>query len=40
MNPGKFTQTNEERCMVGTWVVDEVCKAMEIGYGLMSVFEF
>jgi hypothetical protein len=28
-------QTDEERCIVGTWVVDEVRKAIEMGYVLM-----
>jgi hypothetical protein len=31
---------DEERCIVGTWGEDEVRKAIEIGYGLMNVFEF
>ena len=29
--------TDEERCIVGTWVVDEVRKAVEMGYDLMDV---
>jgi hypothetical protein len=40
MNQGNCTHTNEERCIVGTWVVDEVRKAIEVGYILMNVFEF
>jgi len=40
MNQGKCTQTDEERCIDGTWVVDEVRKAVEMGYGVMDVFEF
>jgi len=28
MNQGKCTHCDEERCIVGTWVVDEVCKAV------------
>ena len=40
MNQGNCTHTDEERCIVGTWVVDEVRKAIEMGYGLMDVFEF
>ena len=34
------THIDEEICIVGTWVVDEVRKPIEIGYGLMKVFEF
>ena len=33
-------QTDEERCIVGTWVVDEVRKAIEMGYVLMIFFSF
>jgi len=40
MNQGKCTQSDEERCIVGTWVVDEVLKAVEMGYSVMDVFEF
>ena len=40
MNQGKCTHTDEERCRIGTWVVDEVRNVIEMGYGLMNVFEF
>ena len=40
MNQGKCTHSDEERCIVGTWVVDEVRKAVEMGYSVMDVFEF
>jgi len=40
MNEGKFTHSDEERCIFGTWVVDEVRKAVEMGYSVMDVFEF
>ena len=40
MNQGPFTQSDEERCIVGTWVVDEVRKAVEMGHGLVDMFEF
>jgi len=40
MNQGNCTQTDEERCIVGTWVVDEVRKAIEMYYILMNVFLF
>jgi len=32
--------TDEERCILGTWVVDEVLKDIEMGYILVNVFEF
>jgi hypothetical protein len=38
MNQSNCTHTDEERRIVGTWVVDEVCKAIEMGYGLKNVF--
>ena len=40
MNQGNCTYTDEEKCIVGTWVVDEVSKAIEIGCILKNVFEF
>jgi len=40
MNQGNCTHTDEERCRVGTWVVDKVRNAIEMGYDLMNVFEF
>ena len=40
MHQGDCTHSDEERCIVGTWVVDEVCKAVEKGYVLVDVFEF
>jgi len=33
------THIDEKRCIVGVWVVDEVRKAIEMGYGLLNVFE-
>jgi len=39
MNQGYCTQTDEEICIVETWVVYEVCKAIEMGYSLVNVFE-
>ena len=32
--------TDQERCILGTWVVDEVRKAVEMGYTLVEVLEF
>jgi len=40
MNQAKCTHSDEERCIVGTWVVDEFRKAVEMGYSVMNVFEF
>ena len=40
LNQGNCTHTDEERCIVGTRVVDEVRIAIEMGYVLMNVFEF
>jgi len=40
MNRGPFTHSYEERCIVGTWVVDEVRKAVDMGYGLVDMYEF
>ena len=38
MNQGNCTHTDEERYKVGTCVVDEVHKAIEMGCALMNVF--
>jgi len=40
MKQGNFTHTDKERCIVGTWAVDEVRRAIEMGYGVLDVFEF
>jgi len=40
INQVKYTNSDEERCIVGTWVVDEVRKPVEMGYIVMGVFEF
>jgi hypothetical protein len=40
INQGDCSHTDEEQCIFGTWVLDEVRKAIEIGYGLVNVFEF
>ena len=39
-NQFKCTHSNEQRCVIGTLVVDEVRKAVELGYSVMDVFEF
>jgi len=38
-NQGTCTHSDEERCIFGTWVVDEVRKAIEMGYVLVEVYE-
>jgi len=40
INQGYYTHSEKERCIVGTWVVDEVRKAVEMGYIVKEVFEF
>jgi hypothetical protein len=40
MKQGNCTHIDEERCIVGAWVEDEVCKGIEMGYILLNVFEF
>jgi hypothetical protein len=40
MNQDSCTHSDEERCIFGTWVVDEVRKAVEMGYGVVDVLEF
>jgi len=39
-NQGNCKHNNEERCIVGTWVVNEVRKAVEMSYGFVGVLEF
>jgi hypothetical protein len=40
MNQDDCTHSDEERCIFGTWIVDEVRKALNMGYGLVDMFEF
>jgi len=40
MNQGSCTHSNEERCIVGTWIVDEVREAVDMGHSLVDEFEF
>ena len=40
MNQGTCTHCEAERLIVGTWVVDEVRKAVDMGCGLVDVLEF
>ncbi|KAJ8909931.1 hypothetical protein NQ315_005650 [Exocentrus adspersus] len=39
MNPGSCRHDEEERALVGTWVMDELKKALEMGYQLLKVYE-
>jgi len=40
MNQDDCTHSDEERCIVGTWIMDEVRKAVDMGYSLVDVFAF
>jgi hypothetical protein len=40
MNQGNSAHCDLERCIVDTWIVDEVRKAVGMGYRLVEVFEF
>jgi len=35
-----IVHTDEEQCIVGTKVVDEVRKAVDMGYDLLDLFDF
>jgi hypothetical protein len=40
MNQDDCTHSGEGRCIVETWLVDEVRKVVEMGYKVMDVYEF
>ena len=40
MNQGICTHYDEERCILESWIADELRKAVDMGYGLVDVFEF
>jgi hypothetical protein len=40
MNQDDCTHSDEERCIFRTWIVDLVRKAVDMGYGLVDVFQF
>jgi hypothetical protein len=40
MNQDDCTHSDEERCIVETWAVDEVRKSVKMGYRLEDVYEF
>ena len=37
MNQGNCTHIDEGKCIVGTWVLDDFLKAIEMGNGLVNV---
>ena len=39
INEGKCTHSDEERSILGKWIVDEVLQSVEMGYSLVDVFE-
>lgn len=39
MNQATCNHSTEDRALIGTWVVDEVIKAMEKGYEVLEVYE-
>ncbi|KAJ8962385.1 hypothetical protein NQ318_018369 [Aromia moschata] len=39
MNQEECTHTDEQRALTGTWVIDEVNKALTLGYELMKIHE-
>ena len=38
MNQGRCANSDDERCIIGSWLTDEVRKAVDMGYGLVEVF--
>jgi hypothetical protein len=40
LNQDKCTHSDDERFIVGTWVLDVLRKAIQMGYALVEVFEF
>jgi len=40
MNQDDCTHSDEELCINGTWIVDEVRKAGDMGYGLVDGMNF
>nr|CAI5858648.1 unnamed protein product [Callosobruchus analis] len=39
MNDSECSHNVEERALLGTWVIDEVRKALEKGYEMMEIYE-
>lgn len=37
MHGGECTHNAEERCLTGTWIIDEVLKAAEKGYEILEI---
>ena len=40
MYKGRCAHSDDERCIIGSWLTDEVRKSVDMGYGLVEVFEF
>ena len=40
MNEYSSSHSDKERCTVALWVVNEVRKAVDMGYGLVEMFKF
>jgi hypothetical protein len=40
MNQSRCAHSDDERCIIGRWLTDEVPKTVDMGYGLVEVFEF
>jgi hypothetical protein len=40
MKQDRCTHSDDERCIIGSWLTDEVRKAVDMGYGFVEVFEF
>ena len=37
MNQGRCAHSDDERCIIGSWLTDEFRKAEDMGYGLVDV---
>ena len=40
MNQGRWAHSDDERCIIVSWLTDEVRKVVDMGYGLVEMFEF
>ena len=36
---GNFTHNENQRCFTGTWVTEEIQKAVELGYKILEIYE-
>ena len=39
LNQGKCNHSDDDRCLVGTWVTEEVKKALELNYEIKEIYE-